>query len=70
MSPIIRLSAGGQIEKIIGMRVGNKIVFEFINFVFVIFDIFIFFIDLGFDIKELISALSSVTLSAVALPIT
>jgi uncharacterized membrane protein YbhN (UPF0104 family) len=52
------------------MCVGNKIVFEFVNFVFVIFDIFIFFIDFGFDVKELISALSSVTFSAVTLPIT
>ena len=51
------------------MRVGNEIVFEFINFIFIIFDILILFIDFGFDIKDLISALSSVTLPAVALPI-
>jgi hypothetical protein len=69
MSPIVRLSAGGKIEKIIGMRVGNEIVFEFVDFIFIIFDILILFIDFGFDIKELISALSSVTLPAVTLPI-
>jgi uncharacterized membrane protein YbhN (UPF0104 family) len=69
MSPIVRLSAGGQIKKIVGMRVGNEIVFEFINFIFIIFDILILFIDFGFDIKELISALSSVALPAVTLTI-
>jgi uncharacterized membrane protein YbhN (UPF0104 family) len=51
------------------MRVGNEIVFEFINFIFIIFDILILFIDFGFDIKELISALSSVALPAVTLTI-
>jgi hypothetical protein len=50
------------------MCVGNKIVFEFINFVFIIFNILIFFIDFSFDIEELISALSSVTFPAVTLP--
>jgi uncharacterized membrane protein YbhN (UPF0104 family) len=51
------------------MRIGNKIIFEFINLIFIIFNIFILLIDFGFDIKELISALSPMTFPAVTLPV-
>jgi hypothetical protein len=46
--------------------VGNKIVFNLVEFVLVIIILVFIFIDFGFDIEELVTAFAP-TLSAVAL---
>jgi hypothetical protein len=64
--PVICLATSWKICQIIGMSVGNKIVFNLVEFVLIIIILVFIFIDFGFDIEELVTAFAP-TLSAVAL---
>jgi hypothetical protein len=50
------------------MCVRDEIVLKLIDFVLIIFNILVLFVDFGFDIEELISGLFSLTLPWATLP--
>jgi hypothetical protein len=64
--PVIRLASCWKICQIIGMCIGNEIVFDFIELVFVVIVLVFIFVNFGFDIEELIAAFPS-TFSAMTL---
>jgi hypothetical protein len=66
MPPVIRLPTCWKICQVIGMCVSNKIVFDFVELVFIVVILVFIFVDFGFDIEELIATFAS-TLSAMAL---
>jgi hypothetical protein len=66
MSSVIGLSTSWQIRKVVGMRIGNEIILDLIEFILIVIILIFIFVDFGFDIKELVAAFPA-TLSAVAL---
>ncbi len=66
MPPIVRLPTSWKIGQIIGMCISDEIVLDLIEFVFIVVILVFIFVDLGFDIEELISTFAS-TLSTMAL---
>jgi hypothetical protein len=66
VSPIIGLASNWKIRQVIGMRVGNEIVLNLIELIFIVIIFVFIFVNLGFDIKELVATFAS-TLPAMAL---
>jgi hypothetical protein len=64
--PVIRLASRWKICQIIGMCIGNEVVFDFIELIFVVIVLVFIFVNFSFDIEELIAAFPS-TFSAMTL---